>query len=128
MSNELRLHARITVSKSGVYTGAQCNATFDLGTAPADIAQSLQRQTIGITTESLDLGDLTSCSLIYIENFDPTNFVLVRSGNVAADDNDFLAVILPGECVLLPPDDDALPLKLRADTAPADIGFLALPS
>lgn len=77
-------------------------------------------QTIGTSSEQLNLGDLATAAFVVVVNTDATNYVEVD----AADTYDkFPQKILPGKAIVICP--QTVTLHARANTAPVAIQLLA---
>jgi hypothetical protein len=120
MANEIKVRVSLSFSKSGVRDGAEATGSFTL----ASSVYNRGRQTIGTSSEALNVGDVVTGGWCYIENLDATNYVEVRAGG--STDSDFVIRLLPGEFSIFRLSVTALAPKLRANTAPVDVEFLVL--
>ena len=82
MAKELTLSASLKFTKGSVNI-SQARSGVQLDVAGDDFVT--QTQTVGVTEEALDLGDLGTLGYVLIRNLDTTNFVSVRSGTGAAN-------------------------------------------
>lgn len=76
-------------------------------------------QVVGTTPETLDLGDVSSPSLVIVRNLDPEN--TIELGRMISASFEPFQAISPGEIAVLKPADGTV-LYAQADTADVRIG------
>lgn len=112
MANEISANLSCSISSSG-------QTVLGSGQFLADLAGAGfigNEQTIGVTDETLTIGDVTTPAVVFIKNLDPDNFVQVDSANTY---DKFPQKLFPGQAIMLLPETGAIHLK--ADTAPVKI-------
>lgn len=113
----------LVVGVSLKYTKGERNASFERGGIRIDVSGrkiTEIEQTIGITEEALDLGDIASPGYIAIENLDADNFVELRAASGAAD----MIKLMPGDVALFRLATTG-PYAI-ADTASCNVRFLLI--
>ena len=92
-----------------------------LSTTQVGVGVLLQNQTIGTTSEALDLGDLANVQGgLCIKNLDETNYVEIDS---ASTFDKWPQKILPGGCIFV--SSQTVTLYAKAHTAPVNITVAA---
>jgi hypothetical protein len=115
MANEITATATLNITLTG--QTASGTTTFQANLTGDFVGEE---QDIGITSETLGLGDITLPKVVYIRNMDTTNFVQVDS---ATTFDKFPQKIYPGQAVLLLP--ETATIYIKADTAPLKIFTVA---
>lgn len=117
MSAELLLAASLKFSKGGALFEANFQSTyFDVaGNAP-----NKEVQAIGITDETLNLGDISTIGFVYMRNLDATNYITVGS-----DGTLYPLKLKPGEFFL--GRWNAAAIHAKANTAPCNLEYTIIP-
>lgn len=117
MSAELLLQATAKFSKGGASFESNFPSTyFDVaGSAP-----NKEVQAIGITDETLNLGDISTIGFVFMRNLDATNYITVGS-----DGTLYPIKLKPGEFFL--GRWNAAAIHAKANTAPCNLEYLILP-
>lgn len=114
MANEIGLSGGLSVVISGSTVRGQCS--LSINQAGTESIQNVQ--TIGTTTEALNLGDVTTPGYLFVKNLDATNFIRIGLVTAVTSGNAFLT-LLPGEGV--PVCTRQTVIYAIADTAPCDL-------
>lgn len=113
MSAELLVAASLKFSKGGSLFEANFPSTY------FDVSGSVgnkQVQAIGVTDESLALGDVATIGFVMLKNLDPTNYITVGS-----DGTLYPIKLKPGEAFL--GRWNAAAIHAKATTAPCNLEY-----
>jgi hypothetical protein len=97
MANEITFNAALAISIAGVSLSGSGSKSVSI----AGNNYFAQVQNIGLATEALDLGDLTTPGYLFLKNADPTNFVQIGLTTPVTAGN-AMVKLLPGEFALIP--------------------------
>lgn len=117
MSAELLLAASLKFSKGGSLFETNFQSTyFDVaGTSP-----NKEVQAIGITDESLNLGDISTIGFVFLRNLDATNIITIGS-----DGTLYPIRLKPGEFCLVRW--NAAAIHAKALVAPCNLEYTIIP-
>lgn len=114
MANEILTRATLNVTKN--------NAAISMdGTKQMDMAGNTfigNVQTVGLTTEALLLGDVSSMGYLFLKNLDATNFCMFSLVSPAASGGAF-CTLKAGEFAVIPTRQTTI--YAIADTAPVNV-------
>jgi len=116
MANELTLGDSLAFSKDGKQVNAGKQGVKVTVTGGDFISAT---QTVGITEEALNIGDITTLGHAFFQNLDDTNFVEIRPATGAAD----LITLKPGETCRFRFSATVTAPFVIADTAPVEIAY-----
>lgn len=120
MANEITLAASLTLIKTGVNISGTLSGLAITQGGTNSIGNI---QNIGITTEQIVYGDVTTIGYLFVKNMDATNFVLVSLATPAIAGTSF-AKLLPGEALVIPTRQTTV--YAIADTAACDCYIVAV--
>jgi hypothetical protein len=117
MANEIQLSAAVSVSKNGAAVSASGAAqATQSGNATIENIQN-----IGITQETLLLGDVGTPQYLFIKNLDATNFVQIDADSTF---DKFPQKIVAGGFIILAP--ETATIYAKADTAAVNVLVLGM--
>jgi len=117
MANEISVSISLTASKNGATNVASASNTITM----AGDQMITNVQTIGTSSETLALGDVSTLGYLFIKNLDATNFILVDYVDTM---DAFTQKLLAGESILLKP--VGTTIYAFANTAPCNVLVVAL--
>ena len=97
MANEISLSAQLSSNKAGMNVAGSGSVSADQ--AGDTVLASVQ--TIGTTTEAVNIGDITDLGYLFVKNMDATNTIRIGlTSPVAA--GDAMITLLPGQFAMFP--------------------------
>lgn len=116
MSAELNVAGSIQFSKGGAAVGRIFQSAFFDVSGTSGIQNEIS---VGITDETLALGDITTIGWVYMKNLDPTNFIIVGS-----DGTLYPLKLKPGEPMFVRW--NAAAIHVKANTAPCNMEYVLI--
>lgn len=113
MANEIA----VSCSLSAVKGGASINVNGNRTATMAGDQMITNVQTVGITAEAIQLGDVSTIGYVLLKNMDTTNFVeIALDSNVSTQK---FAKLLAGDMALFPA--STATMYAKADTSPCNL-------
>ena len=120
MANEISLTAGLSVVKSGQSISGILSALAITQSGTNNIGSV---QNVGLTSEALSIGDVSTIGYLYVKNLDATNFVTIDLNNPAVASSGY-ATLKAGEAMVVPTRRTAH--YAIADTGACDLLVIAL--
>lgn len=119
MANEINAACSLTASKGGATVTASGTKTADM----AGDQMITNVQAVGTSSETLQLGDVTTLGYLMIKNLDATNYVEVAS-DTGFGASTIVSKLLAGDIILLKA--PVATLYVKANTAACNIAVTAV--